>query len=309
LLVPARRAWADDPVKPAVDFLYECSGYEPTHPFNNPQAMCLDTARGRIYVADTGNNQVVILNSQNGVTVGRFRHWVRDRSGKRIPGEPCGVIPGDQGTTLVTDRLSSTIDVVDGFGESVGYISAVTSALREGERPSPGRMCRDSAGNLYVVEQTTGQVLVFDGAGRLQRTFGGLGRGEGRFEMITDVAVGSDGTAYVLQNLGTPVVQAFDASGHWKAGFGRHTDRPQDFHFPAGLTLDGVGCIWVTDAFAHEVRAYTTAGKFLGAFGGAGRSRGSFYYPSDLAATPETLYVLEKAGGRLQAFRVKRGTE
>lgn len=126
--------------------------------------------------------------------------------------------------------------------------------------------------------------------------------------MVVDVAVGSDGTAYVLQSQGTPVVQIFDASGRFKAGFGRHTDRPQDFHFPTALALDGAGCIWVADTFAHDVRAYSTSGKFLGAFGGRGTGRGYFSYPSDVTVTRDTLYVLEKAGRRVQAFRVRRGT-
>jgi len=283
--------------------VFSASEYAPHRSFLSPQGLAFDASRGEIYVADTGNHQIVVL-GKNGVPVGRFAHRVRDQSGDRTPGEPAGLLSADGGTVWVTDALSDQVDLLDIRGMPLRAID-VTAALGRGTRASPGKMDADREGNLYLVERSSGQVLVFDRRGGLARAFGRRGKGEGRFEMVADVAVGSDGTSYVLDSVGTPVVQAFDAQGRHLLGFGRHSNKAEDFHFPVALAVDSKERLWVADTFSHEVKAYSASGEFLGAFGEAGTGPGQFFFPSDVVTSPDgTLYVLEKAGRRLQAFHM-----
>lgn len=284
-------------------FLYAVSDYAPSASFLSPQGLAFDAARSEIYIADTGNNQVVVL-SKTGVPVYRFRHWVKDPAGQRIAGEPQGLAARGDGMLLVSDGLSDQVDVVDLRGQPVQTID-VTALLARDIRASPGKMAVGGQGNVFLVERSSGQVLEFDPKQKLVRSFGGRGKGQGRFEMIADVAVGANGSVYVLDSIGTPVVQAFDDEGRWVLGFGRHSNKPEDFHFPIALTIDADGRIWIADAFSHEVKAYSTSGQFLGAYGEMGAAPGQFYFPSAVVAAPDgILYVLEKAGRRLQAFQI-----
>ncbi len=305
--LPLVRAEAGAEVADSVglQFLFSVSSSAPNASFSNPQGLGFDADRSEIYVADTGNDQIVVL-SRSGVPVFRFRHWVRDHQGERIQGEPHAVLPCGGGMLLITDGLSDQVDQVDLQGRPVRAIN-VTQLLGRPGRASPGRMARDDDGNLYLVDTGTNSVLVLDPQGQLLRRIGKHGKGEGQFEMIADVAVGVDRTVFMLDSVGTPVVQSFDGKGRWLSGFGRHSDKPQDFHFPAALTMDADGRLWVADAFSHEVKAYSASGQFLAGFGGMGTGPGQFFFPSDLVASPDgVLYVLEKAGRRLQAFQIVR---
>jgi DNA-binding beta-propeller fold protein YncE len=294
-------AWGAADV-PRLEFLFQVPGNASARTFMNPLGLAFDPVRERLYVADTSHNQVTVLSS-SGAILYSFKHWVTYYNGERVPGEPWRLLPWDRGTLLLADRLSDRIDVVDAWGAIVDSID-VTKLLGLKQRATPGAMARDVAGNLYILEHTTGQVLVLDRARRLQRVIGPQGPDSAKFEGVTDIAVAPDGTTYVLDHVEDTVVQVFDPTGKRLAGFGRHGAKDPDFHLPAAITLDGAGRLWIADAFSHEVKVYTTAGEFLTVFGRMGVDPGQFYFPADVAVGAGVLYVLERAGARLQAFRI-----
>ncbi len=300
-LSQGRHACAADALR--LRHLFSASNAHGGGTFLNPQGLDYDSLRSELYVADTGNSQIVVL-SRTGLPLHRYQHWVRGADGDRLIGEPGAVLALPGGKLAVTDRLSDAIDLLDFRGGVIQSID-VTAALGANERAHPGRLARDTEGNLYVVEQNTARVLIFDGRGKLLTSFGGRGQGKGRFNKIADVAVAEDGTIYVLDSLGDPAVTAFDRRGTWIHGFGRHSNKAGDFHFPVALTLDGAGRIWIADSFSHEVKAYTARGEFLATFGQMGKGQGEFYFPSDVAAFADVLYVLEKGGRRLQGFHIE----
>jgi len=271
--------------------------------FLSPQGLAFDPSRSELYVADTGNSRVVVL-SKSGLVLHAYEHWVRDASGEVILGEPGAVLPMPGGKLALSDRMSDRVDMLDYRGGIVHSID-VTAALGSKERAHPGRLDRDSDGNLYVVEHSTAKILVFDSRGKLLRSFGGRGKSAGQFAKVADVAVGEDGTTYVLDSTGTPAVTAFGGEGEWLFGFGRHGNKPENVHLPVALTIDGEGRIWVADAFSHELKAYTAKGDHLATFGRPGDGQGELYFPSDVVAFADVLYVLEKGGRRIQAFHIE----
>ena len=298
---PAPAAAAEAAV-PTLKFLWAA----PTNPrdktFRSPQGLAFDATRQRLYVADTNGNRIVALN-EAGVFLYDFKHWVRLPQGQRTLGQPWQLLPGNGGTLLVGDQLSSVIDVVDALGNVVDGVD-LQAILGQTSAVVPGGMGRDEAGNLYVVDQEAARIIVLSPARRLLRSWGGRGPGEGQFDTIAGLAVAADGTSYVLDLMQNPVVQVFDPTGKRIAGFGRHGDKEADFHMPAALTLDQAGRLWIADSVSQDVKAYTVDGKYLADFGGMGLGPGEFYFPSDVLATADRLYVLERAGARLQAFRI-----
>lgn len=299
--IPALQAAPADGA-PKLELLFQAPLDSASRLFLNPQGVACDTALGRVYVADTGHNQVIAFNTA-GVLQYSFKHRADHFSGERIPGEPWRLLAGEQGTVLVADRLGDKVDIVDAWGTAVESID-VTAALGGKDRASPGAMGRDAEGRLYILEHTTGQVLVFDKARRLVRQFGIESPLSTRYKSTVDMAVATDGTLYVLDNIDEPVVRVYGPDGKRKGDIGRHGAKGSDFHMPAAIALDGAGRLWIADGVSHDVKLYTTDGKFLAVFGGMGLGPGQFYFPSSVTVASGVLYVLERAGARLQAFKI-----
>ena len=296
---PARAAAA---APPALEYLLTVPQAGAARLFANPLGIAVDPLRGRVFVADTAHNQVRVFTTA-GVPLYSFKHRAKLYTGERALGEPWRLLPNDDGTLLVADRLCDRIDVVDILGNTVDSID-VTSLAGGPDRATPGAMDRDAAGNLYVLELTSGQVLVLDKAYRLRLRFGVEGSRTSRFRSVVDIAVARDGTTYALDSADDAVVRVFDPAGRPVRGFGRHGYKDANFHMPAAISIDAVGRLWIADAVSHEVKVYTTAGDYLCVFGGRGQGAGQFYFPSDLAVAADRLYVLERAGERFQEFRI-----
>ena len=276
-------------------------------PLSAPDGVAVDPVRNEVYVADPATHEVVILNAK-GSPAFRFQHWVRDPrgAGPLVQGEPCCALPGDKGTIFVTDRMSDQIDVTDFRGRKLRSLD-LTALLGSAQKAAPRRMDRDPAGNLYVVEEMSRQVIVISPQGKVLRKLGGRGKQASQFEMIADVAVDAAGMTYVLDSEREPGVKVFDGNGAYVRGFGEHSDRPEGLHFPVAVATDHTGVVWIVDSFAHEVKAFTAAGDCLADFGHMGSGDGQFYFPSDVACSAgDELYVVERGGDRLQGFQIQR---
>jgi len=273
-------------------------------PLPRPDSVTFDPRRSELYVATPQNHQVVILN-QNLAPLFRFEHQVRDGRGNAMPGEPGSALADDRGQILITDRLSALIDVTDFRGRPLRSIDV--APWIDAESPvHPGRMDRDSAGKLYVVEETTQTVLVLSPEGKLLRQVGADGPPPEGIRMLVDVAVGADGAICLLDGTAEPAIRVFDSDGKYLSGFGEHADKPEGLHMPAGVSVDSAGRIWAADTVAHEVKAFTRDGTVLAIVGGMGTADGRFYFPSDVACGADgALYVTERGGDRIQAFRVE----
>lgn len=300
-VLPASGAVAA-PGPPRLEYLFSVPQDQSEHLFMDPLGLAVDSATQRIYVADTSHHQVQVF-SMAGVPQYAFKHWVKYHTGERVLGEPWRLLPGEHGAVLVSDLLSDHIDEMDAFGNTGDSID-VTTLMGGKERAAPGAMDRDAAGNLCVLNETTGQILVLDKARHRRLTYGAEGVAGRRFKSVVDIAVAPDGTVYSLDSVEDHVIRVFDSTGHFLRGFGRHGFKDADFHMPSALALDHAGRLWISDMVSRDVKLYTTDGKFLTTFGGMGTGRGEFYFPCNVAVTRDVLCVLERAGAQLQAFRI-----
>lgn len=263
--------------------------------FLNPQAVYVDGQRGEVYVADTGNGRITIM-SKDGYGTGGFNH--KKDGSEDGSTEPVGTAVDSKGSVYVTDSSSNFISVYDYRGR---FRQKFQVTGLEGEPPVFGRMAVDSQDNLYVVTRNKGQIYVLDPKGTLKRTIGSKGQGQGKFEMLADVAVDSKGNIYALDTLGSPTIQVFNPTGAFLFGFGVHATGQGNFAHPTSVEVDENGRVWTVDSFAQVVNVYDSQGQFLTDFGG-------FFFPIDLAYSLKShrLYVLEKNGHRLLGFDVKQ---
>jgi sugar lactone lactonase YvrE len=80
------------------------------------------------------------------------------------------------------------------------------------------------------------------------------------FSLLEGVAVGPDGTVYVV-DLFSHQVQVFDENGNWLRSWGALGDQPGSFHYPREIAVDENGTVYVADN--NGVFLFSNNGKFL----------------------------------------------
>jgi DNA-binding beta-propeller fold protein YncE len=159
-----------------------------------------------------------------------------------VPGAPLGVIepPVVEPVDLSAERV---------LGSDAG--------LRE-----PRGVALDAEGNVYVGDHGNGRVVVFSPEGRLLRTFGRPVAPEnaaaplpGEIGEIRDIAVGPDGTVYVLEFRG--VVQAFDRQGNLLRVMGPES---LGMYVPSGIGAGSDGSLYIADTARSRVLRITPDG-------------------------------------------------
>ena len=122
--------------------------------------------------------------------------------------------------------------------------------------------------------------------------FGGIGLADGRFSYPRAIAVGSDGSIYVVDK--TARIQRFDTEGAFVCGW----HMPEKLAGkPVGLSVHPDGRLFVPDTHYYRVLVYDGQGTLLTQFGERGDGPGQFQLPTDVAFDREGfIYVGEYAG-------------
>jgi sugar lactone lactonase YvrE len=299
-VIPAFAQDSEDFRKPL--FLYSCPGCSQDDRFKLPRGIFFDTHRKEIYVADSGNQRIVVLDSV-GMPLWHFPYYVEDASGcLSIPGEPNSVAADSQGRIFVPDAVGRKLRIFDFRGT---FLEAVDiSEKLDTPDVRPNVVTVDGEDNVYV--GTSGAVVgvaKFNTMFELQKLF--LPADGESLLAITCVWVDESGKVYVTDGRATPCVRVFSPTGETLLGFGAHDAGWANFSFPGGVTTTSDGRIWVVDGIRQIVTCFGPDGTYLGKFGGLGAGAGDMYFPSAVTGNgKEKLLVLESNGARFQAFVV-----
>ncbi len=255
--------------------------------FGAPGGVFCDRDHGEILVADTRNHRIGIFDGQ-GLPLFSFSDEEHLR-------EPRRVAVLKDGRILVTDSDRSRVKVFSYRGE---FLSHLAPPVGE-EKPVLGALAIDDAGTVYVGDDASGQVIVFDSALRYRFRFGSRGDERGQFRSVAGIAI-SGKTIAVVDHVATPV-QLFDRAGNFLRGWGAHEMGAENFSLPAGVAIDAKGRVVVVDALRHEIKLFQQDGKFIGRYGAMGDGPGNVTYPSDVGVDAAgRLVVSESVGNRFQ---------
>ena len=164
-------------------------GSGPQH-FDTPFAIVYNTTNDRVYVCDTVNNRVMILNHD--LTFhGSFGSKGREEGYFHMPE---GISVDSKGSVVVADHLNNRIQVFDANGH---YLSSITHTTPGEKLQGPNSVAVGPDGWVYVVENYTNRVSVFDEHFKYVQSFGMKGSGDGEFNDPYAIAVSSDGRVYV----------------------------------------------------------------------------------------------------------------
>jgi len=112
--------------------------------------------------------------------------------------------------------------------------------------------------------------------------------------MPSDVAVGRDGSLYILDGVNHRVV-ACDSEGRFQFQFGNRGSGLGQFVYPLGIATDPNGNIYVADSGNHRFQVFAAGGRPLEAVSLPAAASGVPPDPTDVAADPtrKRLYVAD----------------
>lgn len=165
-------------------------------------------------------------------------------------GNPRGFEFAADGTLLVADPVFGQVRIVLRDGSAQRLIGPELSS-------DVGGLTTDSAGVIYVANGENVLRIQPDGT---HTAIGTYGTGPGQFERATDVAIGTDGLLYVVDNA-LDRVSVFTPDG----GFVRLWGQAGELTLPTSIETGPNGSLFVGDL--NQLHEYTPAGEPLGVVG------------------------------------------
>ena len=219
---------------------------------------------------------------------------------------PVSVITGPDGNLWVANRANPNQpeavritrctkdgDFIEHFGEwgeEPGQFTWVTSIAFSPE------------GELFLADENTHRITVFDSNNDYVRCFGKHGNGPSEFDRPSGLAFAPDGSLYVVDTLNHRV-QALTPSGKFKSQWGCFGDGEGQFNMPWGIAIDSADNVYITDWRNDRVQKFDASGKFLLAFGSSGDAEGRFNRPNGIAVDSDgDIYVCDWMNDRVQIF-------
>lgn len=258
---------------------------------NGSQGIAVDSS-GNIYVADTGNNQVVIFNA-----AGTSATIISTFNGGDTFSSPQGI------TLNGTDWY-----VTDFNNNRVVQFSRGTNAFvrtfGSGILSFPIGIGQDLSGNILVVDSGNHRIVKYSTSGGLISNYGSSNLVVPAF-IVTD----SSGNTYVT-DIGSPSIVKFDNTGAFVANFSSSGTTMGFLSNPLGIAIDNDGNIIVADPGISKVYKFDTSGNFLSTLGsfGASFSPGKFNSPNGIAVDSSGYtYVMDGSFNTLSVYNFDLG--
>lgn len=248
-------------------------------------------AGSRTYVTDVGRGAVFVFDS----SVAELQIWTLADKGVEFV-SPIGITEGPGQTVLVTDselkrvvRLSSEGAPLGSFG--TGVLSRPTGIVRDAV-----------AGRVYVVDTHAHDIKVFDDSGKLLRTIGNRGIGEGEFNSPTHIALDQD-RLYISDTLNARI-QVLSLQGAVVHEIGKRGLYLGNLTRPKGVAVGSDGNIHVIESYYDHMLVFDGQGNFLLPIGGTGNEVGHFYLPAGAWSDDQgRIYVADMYNGRVIIFQ------
>ena len=180
-----------------------------------------------------------------------------------------------------------------------------------GESPGqfvwPSACTLDSQGRVYVSDEYSNRISVFDRAGQLLSSWGTSGSEAGQFDTPSGLAFDSQGNLFIADTYNHRV-QKFTFDGRFLAVFGSHGNDAGQFNLPWGLAIDRSDDVYVADWGNDRIQKFSADGQFLASYGTSGRGDGEFHRPSGVAVDADDyIYVADWGNERVQILNPNGG--
>ncbi|MGB9753195.1 MAG: hypothetical protein ACPL89_13230, partial [Roseiflexus castenholzii] len=273
----------------------------------------------RLYVADADNHRVQIFD----ITIPSSPAYA-GTLGTGSPGAGNNQFDTPQGVAVdasyiyVADTENHRVQVFD--RNTLAYVATIGGSYGTGNNQFkyPTDVAVDAAGNLYVADYGNKRVQQFSPSRVYQRTYGTTGdsyvESNDRFYYPEGVAVGPDGSIYVVEGYGHRLVK-LNAAGvpQWTVGeAGQPGDDNAHFSYlrdvavgPDGriYTVEDWGSVRYMSSGNHRLQIFNPDGSYYGGFGGYGSGNYQFIAPRGLGFDRNgNLYIADTDNHRVQIY-------
>lgn len=307
-----------------------------TTDFNEPQDFC-KAADGKVYVADTKNNRIVVLNRDMTGVERVIDSFTRDGSEDSFK-MPQGVCVSENNQLYVADTDNKRIVVMTPEGEFIKIIDNPQSEiLEDGFEFVPLKVTVDYADRVYCIAKNAFEgILVFESDGSFTGYFGTievkislwekfwkrLASKEERSKQqlyipteFTGIDIDSDGFVYAsnIDSDGIQGVRRLNPRGEDVIQKGENQNLGGDLQFGVYGTYGGAsefvdvvyrgkGIYSLLDRKRGRIFTYDKEGNLLYIFGGLGSQRGTFTTPVAIEAIGDQIIVLDANQGAILKF-------
>ncbi len=260
--------------------------------FKSPAGMAIDL-QGNIFVADTENNLIRLINTNNEVSTfagTKSIDWFTN---------PEGIFLGRNDYIFTPDNVGKKLYAITADGLRYFYCD-----LNNSENILSG--ADDLLGNIYLVDIFREQIVKIDKEGK-SSIFAGTGKvakfsvgrkEEATFDCEGGIVLGTDGTIYlsaskrILKISPDGILSVLAGSG--EAGNLDGKGSEASFKSPHGMAMDKMGNIYVADSYSNLIRKVSPTGV-VSTLAGSGKagfldgigSQASFNRPQYLAVDTE----------------------
>lgn len=316
---------------------YEFNG-EKIGKFLSPQDICVDD-EGLIYVADTGNNRIVVLDNKMEKVCDIIAGFENNGSEDTFS-QPSGVCVSEAGQIYIADSQNRRIVVLKKDHSFVKIVdNPVSESLEEGFTFTPLSLTVDYADRIYVIAQNMFEgIMVFESNGQFSNFFGTIDVPISLWEKFwkriatkeertkQKLYIPTEFTGLDIDPDGFVYATNIDADG--KQGVRRLNPRGEDI-IKKGANLNLGGDLWIDgtteyagpsqfvdvvyrdngiysclDRKRGRVFTYDHEGNLLYIFGGLGTQEGTFKLPTAIEDVGGRLVVVDGTLGEIVSFEV-----
>ncbi len=191
---------------------------------------------------------------------------------------PTDVAVLNDGRICVADGVNQRVLVFKKNGRS--------KELKFPEMKRPLGLAADLAGGLLITDTETDVVLILDKRLKLKSVIS-----LPKVVDATDVQVIDGQVIWVVDNDGHRVI-IMDRQGNIESEIGRKGSSGPTFNYPACITRDGRGQLYVTDVLNGRVQLFNEFGTYQGQVAKWGITPGSLYRPKGIAANQAGAFVI-----------------
>ena len=256
----------------------------------------VEADQSRIYIMDSGNNRVVVLDKggKHLFSFGREGHANGEFK------DPVGLGVGNDWRIYIADTGNHRIQVFNAQGQfeavfNVGSDKVPVRPIDVATNPK--------SGDIYISGNNNHKLMVYNKGGRKIREWGGNGAGPGKFRYPATVAVTKDSRIAVVDVLNTRA-QLFQSDGRFLVNIGSWGVLPGQFFRPKGIAIDDRGRIYISDSYMNLVQVFNDSGEFLHVLKIRGR-RSDMMTPTGIAVSSNRLYVAEMLRHRVSVFQLE----
>ncbi len=306
--------------------------------FLNPQDLCKDS-EGNVYIADTGNNRIVVLTSDMKNVVNVITSF--DNNGQEDTfNQPYGVCVSENEKIYIADSQNRRVVILEKDGTFVGTVQNPQSeSLDDGYVFTPLKVTVDYADRVYVIAQNMFEgIMVFENTGNFTGFIGTINVEISLWEKFwkriatkeerskqqlyiptefTGIDIDPDGFVYAtnIDSTGTQGVRRLNPKGedvikkgeNENVGGDLEIDGSTDYAGPSQFT-DVVyrqnGIYTCLDRKRGRLFTYDHEGNLLYIFGGLGTQEGTFSMPVAVEDLGEQIIVLDATRAKVMTFDV-----